>query len=429
MTDEELLKSLAERGIKRVKVGGFDIDGILRGKYMSLEKFASALKGGFGFCDVIFGWDVADVLYDSASVTGWDRGFPDAAAVIDTDSLRDLPWESGVAAVIADFRDEEGNAHPACPRMLLKKMRDKAASMGLEAVFACEYEFFFFKETPETLHEKGFCGLEPLTPGMFGYSWVREGQNRELMADIMEQLAAFDLEIEALHTETGPGVLEAAIRYDSLLRAADKAALFKVALKQVAREHGLAVTFMAKHNAGLPGCSGHLHQSLLKGGENVFFDSMNPGKMSATMRHYVGGLVELMPELTAMVSPTINSYKRYVPGVWAPLSATWGIENRTAAARIIGLDSPKAARVEFRQSAADINPYLAMAACLGAGLYGIQNAIEPPAREQGRRDLPGSPVAQHAEGGDRAVRQERGRRRAVRRRLRQALRPHATTGR
>jgi glutamine synthetase len=392
MTHDELLESLTERGIERVKVGAFDIDGILRGKYMSLEKFASALGGGFGFCDVIFGWDVADVLYGSASVTGWDRGFPDAAAVIDPSTLRDLPWELGVAAVLADFRDEEGNPHPACPRSLLKKMGDKAASLGFEVLFACEFEFFFFKETPETLEEKGYRGLEPLTPGMFGYSWVRAGQNRELMADIMEQMSAFDIEIEGLHTETGPGVLEAAIRYDTLMRAADKAALFKVALKQIAHEHGLAVTFMAKHNAKLPGCSGHLHQSLVKDGDNVFYDPMNPGTMSTTLRHYLGGMVELMPELTAMVSPTINSYKRYVPGVWAPLSASWGVENRTAAARIIGLDSPKAARVEFRQGAADINPYLAMAACLGAGLHGVENAIEPPEECKGDATYQGRPL-------------------------------------
>ncbi|MEQ9320353.1 MAG: glutamine synthetase, partial [Polyangiaceae bacterium] len=262
MTDEAqgIVEGLQARGIKRAKVGGFDVDGVLRGKYISLDKLESALSGGFGFCDVIFGWDIADDLYDSASVTGWERGFPDTLAVLDTSSIRDIPWEPHVALILADFRDEQGAAHPACPRSLFKAMIDKAAGLGLSAKFSAEYEFFFFKETPETLREKGFQQLDSLTPGMFGYSALRTGQNRELMADILDGMAAFDVEVEGLHTETGPGVYEAAIRYDDALAAADKAALFKVGLKQIAREHGLSVTFMAKWNAALPGSSGHVHQ-------------------------------------------------------------------------------------------------------------------------------------------------------------------------
>ncbi len=384
----ELIDDLRKRGIRRVKVGGFDIDGVLRGKYMSLGKVASALESGFGFCDVIFGWDIADALYDAASVTGWERGFPDALAVLDPGTLRYLPWEEGVAAMIADFRAEDGGPHPACPRSLLKRIRDKASAMGFSALFACEYEFFFFKETPDTLHDKGLRKLTPLTPGMFGYSFVRAGQNKQLMAAIMDQMQAFDVEIEGLHTETGPGVYEAALHCDDVLAAADKAALFKVGMKQIAAEHGLSVTFMAKHDASLPGSSGHLHQSLWKDGKNVFF----AGGMSDTMKHYVGGLVSLAPELTAMVSPTVNSYKRYVPGVWAPMSATWGIENRTAAVRVIGVDSAKACRVEFRQSAADIQPYIAMAANLGAGLWGIENRAALPPETKGDATFQGPPL-------------------------------------
>lgn len=386
----EIVEGLKERGIKRAKVGGFDIDGVLRGKYISLDKLSSALDGGFGFCDVIFGWDIADDLYDSASVTGWERGFPDALAVLDPSTLRDMPWEPHVALILADFRDEHGDPHPACPRGLFKRMIDEAAGLGLSAKFSAEYEFFFFKETAETLRDKGFHQLTPLTPGMFGYSALRTGQNRELMADILDGMAAFDIEVEGLHTETGPGVYEAAIRYDDALAAADKAALFKVGLKQIAREHGLSVTFMAKWNAALPGSSGHVHQSLWRDGKNVF--AADDGNMSPTLRHYIGGLCQLMPEMTAMISPTVNSYKRYVPGVWAPLTASWGVENRTCGVRVIGQDSDKAARVEFRQPAADMNPYIAMAACLGAGLYGINNGIEPPDAVKGDATEIGRPL-------------------------------------
>jgi glutamine synthetase len=279
--------------------------------------------------------------------------------------------------MLADFRDDKGGPHPACPRSLLRTVTERAKTMGFSAKLSCELEFFLFKETPASLHEKRFAGLTPLSPGMFGYSWVREGQNKDLMADILAKSKAFDIDIESLHTETGPGVYEAAIRYDEVMRAADKAALFKVAMKQIAFEHGLAVTFMAKHSADLPGSSGHLHQSLWTGDQNAFIDPESPEGLSETMRHYIGGQCALLPELTALISPTINSYKRYVPGVWAPLTATWGVENRTTALRIIGLGTP-AARVEYRQAAADLNPYIAMAATLAAGLWGIENRIVPP---------------------------------------------------
>ena len=379
----DLVERLDADGVTRAKIGGFDIDGVLRGKYVSLDKLRSALESGFGFCDVIFGWDVADVLYDNATITGWHTGYPDAHAVLDPRTLRIIPWEPGTAAMLCDFRDGDGKPHPACPRSLLKTMIARAKKLGYSATFAAEFEFFLFKETRSTLEAKGFSNLEPLDPGMFGYSWVRSGQDSDLMRDLLEGLEDFDIEIEGLHTETGPGVYEAAIRYDDALEAADKAALFKTAVKQIAHRHGLSVTFMAKWNAELPGCSGHLHQSLWKDGKNAFFDPESPRAPSETMRHYIGGQMQLMQELTALYSPTVNSYKRYVPGVWAPLVASWGTENRTCAIRIIGLGDAKGQRVEYRQTAADINPYVAIAACLGAGLWGIEKRCDPGPEAQG----------------------------------------------
>jgi glutamine synthetase len=378
-----VIDELERQGVTRAKIGGFDIDGVLRGKYVSLDKLRSALEGGFGFCDVIFGWDVADVLYDNSRVTGWHTGYPDAHAVLDPTTLRALPWEPGVVALLADFRDAAGEPHPACPRSLLKTLIQRGQRKGFSAKFGAEFEFFLFRETRDTLAEKGFRDLRPLDPGMFGYSWVRSGQDSELMRDLMEGLARFDVEIEGLHTETGPGVYEAAIRYDDTLRAADKAALFKTLVKQIAHRHGLSATFMAKWNAALPGASGHLHQSLWKNGKNAFFDPGEERGISQVMRHYVGGQMALMQDFTALYSPTINSYKRYVPGVWAPLVASWGADNRTCAIRLIDLGNAKSQRVEYRQTAADINPYLAIAACLGAGLHGIEHRIEPPAESHG----------------------------------------------
>jgi glutamine synthetase len=372
----ELWQRLEAEGVRWAKVGGVDVDGVLRGKYVSLEKLRSALDKGFGFCDVIFGWDMADVLYDNARVTGWHTGYPDAHAVLDISTLRRIPWEPGVAAILCDFRDHSGAPHPACPRSLLKRVKERAQGLGFEAVFAAEFEFFFFRENRDTLAAKGYTNLTPLDPGMMGYSWLRTGQDAELARDILDSLAAHDVEIEGFHTETGPGVYEAAIRYDDVLAAADKAALFKTAMKQLAPRHGLSVSFMAKNSARLPGSSGHLHQSLWRGKTNVFAGNKRRG-LAPTLRAYLGGQMALMREFTALISPTINSYKRYVPGLWAPLSPSWGIDNRTCALRVIDPESPSAARVECRQAAADINPYIAMAACLGAGLWGIENDLDP----------------------------------------------------
>jgi glutamine synthetase len=383
MDTKELRAIFQERGITKVKVGGFDVDGVLRGKYVALDKFWSALEGGFGFCDVIFGWDIADVLYDNAKITGWSTGYPDTHARIDASTFRVVPHEPGTAAFLVDFVQKDGSPHPACPRSLLKSVLARARAAGYGATFAAEFEFFVFKETAETLHAKAFRGMQPLSPGMFGYSWLREGQNSDFCHAILDEMASFDVPIEGLHTETGPGVYEAALRYDEALRMADKAALFKTQLKQLCARRGLSVTFMAKWNHDLPGSSGHLHQSLWTSKkENAFYDPAHPDDISAIAKHYLAGQLALMPELTALYSPTINSYKRYVPGAWAPLNPSWGIENRTCAVRAI-LGGTGATRLEYRQTAADINPYVAIATCLAAGLWGIEKKLAPPAAAQG----------------------------------------------
>ena len=390
---EELRRDFNEKGVKKVKVGGFDVDGVLRGKYISLEKFWSALEKGFGFCDVIFGWDVADQLYDNAKVTGWETGYPDALARIDASTFRVLPDSPDTAHFIVDFYTQDGEPHPACPRNLLKTVINRASGAGFSAKFSTEFEFWVFQETPKSLHEKDFRALDPLSPGMFGYSWLREGQHQALVDDILDTCEAYDIEIEGLHTETGPGVWEAALRYDDVLAAADKGALFKTTLKQICARHDLSVTFMAKWNADLPGSSGHIHQSLWDaGGQINLFAAAGTDNLSETGLHYLGGLVTLAPELTALYSPFVNSYKRYVPGVWAPLNASWGIENRTCAARVILGPGDHATRIEHRQTAADINPYIAMAACLGSGLHGITNRIDPPAMTLGDATSGGDPA-------------------------------------
>jgi glutamine synthetase len=380
---QALRQQFEKAQVRKVKLGGFDVDGILRGKYVSVDKFWSAAEGGFGFCDVIFGWDSGDQLYDNAQITGWHTGYPDTRAVVDLSTARLIPWEPGTAAFLLDFEAEPGRPLPVSPRQVIQRVEAKGRALGFSVKASSEYEFFIFKETPQSLREKRYADLTPLSPGMFGYSWLRASENADLVHALIDGMAAFDIELEGFHTETGPGVYEAAIRYDSLLRAADKSALFKTAAKEICARHGVMPTFMAKVARELPGCSGHLHQSLWTlAGEPAFHDARGPHGMSKTLQHYLAGQVLLLPALTALIAPTINSYKRMVRGAWSPTLATWGYENRTTALRVIG-GGAGSTRVEFRLAAADMNAYIAMAASVGAGLYGIEHQLALPAETSG----------------------------------------------
>ena len=388
---ETLKQTLDDHGARRVKIGGFDVDGVLRGKYVSRDKLLSAVEKGMGFCDVIFGWDVGDALYeddDPKAFTGWRTGYPDLEAHVDTDTFRMIPWEPETAAFLLDFDDR------VSPRSVLKRVIARAERLGYRAKMAAEFEFFLFLETPSSLREKGYHALEPLTPGMFGYSWLRSSQNADLVHDFLDGLEAFGIPVEGLHTETGPGVYEAALTATDALAAADQAALFKTAVKELASRHGITASFMAKWSTDYPGCSGHIHQSLwdAEGRTPLFADGADPHHMSALMRHYLAGQIQLAPALTALIAPTVNSYKRFVAGTWAPTTVTWGLENRTCTGRVITGPGEKATRVEWRQGGADINPYLAFAATLGAGLHGIEQGLELGAPVSGSAyDAPGAP--------------------------------------
>lgn len=360
-----------------------DVDGVLRGKIISRQKLLDGLSDGYGFCDVVWGWDVADAPYDNGRTTGWQSGYPDAPVRLDPTTLRYVPWENGLPFLLADFSTSDaGDGEPAggyaavCPRSLLRRVAEQGRQMGFHAEYAQEFEWFNFRETPQTLHQKGFRQLDPLTPGMFGYSILRPSLESSFYHALFDNLTRFDVPLEGLHTETGPGVYEAAIHHDEVLRAADQAVLFKTGVKEIAYRHGLVATFMAKWNADLPGCSGHIHQSLWNPDRtrNLFFDADQPDRMSDLMRQFIAGQLHCLPHITPMFAPTINSYKRLVEGAWAPTTVTWAMDNRTTALRVLNR-SEAYCRVEHRVSGADTNPYLAMAAALASGLYGIRHQL------------------------------------------------------
>ncbi len=372
---DSILEKLRRSDANYVKVAVTDIDGILRGKYLDKQKFLASAEAGFGFCNVVFGWDSSDECYDNVAYTGWQSGYPDAQVRVDMSTHRNIPWEDDRDFFLGDFVVNGSDPLEVCPRRALRGVIDRAASMGYEAQFGLEFEWFNFAETPQSVHDKDFRGMTPLTPGMFGYSIVRQTHNQPFFDALLNDLRGFGVPLEGLHSETGPGVFEAAILYTSALEAADRAQLFKSSVKEIGHRFDILPTFMARWNLDLPGCSGHAHQSLWDGdGKNVFFDDTAPHRMSELFRSYVAGILALLPELLVFFAPTVNSYKRLVDGFWAPTKPTWGFDNRTVACRVIP-GSSKSTRLELRVPGSDINPYLAVAASLGAGLWGIERGL------------------------------------------------------
>jgi glutamine synthetase len=399
MTNAEIIQYVKEHPSGKVKIAFTDIDGVLRGKYISVDKFLSVIDTNTGFCDVIFGWDAGDVAYNNVQYTGWHSGYPDCPAKLDVCTFRKIPWENNIPFFLGELIDKNGDPSYVCPRQLLKKVLSEANELGYIPYFSQEFEWYNFAETPQSAYDKQFKSLTPLTHGMFGYSILRSSLQNSFFEALFDLLKKFDIPVEGLHTETGPGTYEAAIEYSEILEAADRAVLFKTAVKEIAYKHGIMATFMAKINENLPGCGGHVHQSLWddKGEKNLFYHEEDKLKMSEVMKNYTAGQLHCLPYLLPMFAPTINSYKRLVEGAWAPTTLTWGVDNRTVALRVLS-GSNKSCRLETRVIGSDVNPYLAMSAALASGLYGIKNKLklkQPATSGNGYRDysngtLPGT---------------------------------------
>jgi glutamine synthetase len=362
---------------EHVKIGVFDIDGLLRGKFMHRDKFAHALADGFGFCDVVLGWDSDDQLYDNTQMTGWDTGWPNALVRVVPETGRQIPFEDGRWLFLAEFT---GDAEAVCPRGLLHRVLARADKMGYRVNAAFEYEFFVFLETPHSIRDKNYRDLKPIAPGNTGYSLLRTGALGDFYSDILDICTAIDIPLEGVHEEMGPGVIEAAITVTDGLAAADRAALFKTIIKILAQRRGLIATFMAKWSSQQAGQSGHIHLSLTRKADGIaaFHNPNTENSINDTMRYFIGGQQNLMPEMTVLAAPTVNSYSRLVPDQWAPTEASWGMDNRTCALRVIS-GGPESQRVEYRVPGSDANPYLALAAAIASGLHGIEQEIAPTA--------------------------------------------------
>ncbi|GAA5976626.1 hypothetical protein JCM10908_005574 [Rhodotorula pacifica] len=380
----------------RVQVAGVDVDGILRGKIMLKSKFLSAAKDGFGYCSVVFGWDMHDRTYSKElGISNLQNGYKDILAKVDLSSYRRLPGKPALPFFLVTFYDPETQQGLyACPRATLQKVVDQLDKEGYEAFAGAEYEYFQFRETPKSIYEKDFHRLTPLSEGMHGYSLLRPELNKDYFHALYDNCKAFDIPIEGHHTETGPGVFESALAYQRVSRMADNAILFKHIAKTTGLEHGVLPTFMAKPYADQPGCSGHVHISLRdKNGKNVFAveeDEVQKGRKDAKYEDtarisqigewFLAGILEGLPDIMPCLVPTVNGYKRLVESYWAPTSVSYAYESRLASVRVISppMGDTKSTRLEVRVPGADMNPYFTFSALLALGLRGIRNRTPLP---------------------------------------------------
>lgn len=365
-----------EHQVETVLMGATDIDGLWRGKRVPSHYFLQSAWEGSHICKGIFGWDVADQLIPGLDYTGWERGYPDFKMAPDLTTFALLPWQPRTASVMCDFEELDGTPVALSPRQVLKNVLDRAAGLGYEVRIGYELEFYLFKETTESLKAKDYAELDPVTPGIHGYSMYRLASVAPMITDIVGQLMEYGIMLEAANTEYGPGQFEINMRYNTAMAAADNVVIFKQGVREISAAHGAVSTFMAKYRSDWPGNSGHIHQSLWANGANAFANRDGSGQLSDLAGKYAAGQVATMPEVTALMCPTVNSYKRKVAYTWAPTTATVGIDNRTTALRLIP-GGPKACRIEHRLPGADANPYLAIAAAVAGGLYGIDQGVEP----------------------------------------------------
>ena len=357
-------------GVRFVQVETPDLDGGLRGKMLALDK---GLSSGIGWSNIIYGLTTADDVYESP-FSSYENGFADVYGDPDVATVRRLPWHPDTVAVIIDVHDPDGAMTPECPRTMLRCATDKAAQMGFEPRFAVEYEVFVY-HADDNASPPSPATLKPVSRVRNAYSLVRLPALRALFETFMQRMEEVGAPVVSMHTELGHGAIEFAIDHAPALAAADGAMRAKTYLKELCAERGMVATFMAKLDADLPGSGGHVHQSLWRDGENVFWGDPGP---SETATQYAAGQLAHLPALTALCMPNINSFRRRDWQHWVPENASWGDDNRSAALRLITRPIPHGARFENRLPGADSNAYLVIGGMLAAGLDGIERGLAPP---------------------------------------------------
>jgi glutamine synthetase len=381
VTADELADLIGRGEVDTVLAAFGDHQGRLMGKRVTGRFYLDHVSGADGFeaCDYLLATDVDMVPNPGYAFANYDRGYGDVRAVVDPSTIRLCGWLDRTALVLCDLTDVVSGAPVAvAPRSILRAQADRAAEAGFTALMASELEFFLFRESYDEVFDSGFRALTPSSLHNQDYDLRQTTRDEWLIAQIRRHLEAGGVPVEFSKGEAESGQHEINLRYAEAVEMADRNAVFKHAVKEIAQLNGRAATFMAKYAFDKVGSSGHIHSSLVRAadGRSAFHDPDATSHMSDTFRWYLGGLMATARELSLLWAPTVNSYKRYQPGSWAPTAVAWASDNRTVGFRVVGHGASM--RIENRIPGADVNTYLAFAGTIAAGLHGIANRIEPP---------------------------------------------------
>ncbi|WP_457492515.1 glutamine synthetase family protein [Streptomyces sp. P5_D11] len=372
----EELRLLVESGeIDTVVLAFPDMQGRLQGKRFAARFFLDeVLEHGTEGCNYLLAVDTDMNTVDGYAMSSWERGYGDFAMHPDLTTLRRVPWNDGTAMVIADLAWEDGSPVVAAPRQILCRQLERLAEHGLTAHVGTELEFIVFKDTYEQAWDRNYRDLTPANQYNIDYSVLGTGRIEPLLRRIRNEMAAAGLTVESAKGECNPGQHEIVFRYDEALVTCDQHAVYKTGAKEIAAQEGVALTFMAKFNER-EGNSCHIHLSLQDAdGRNVM--AGEAGGMSPVMRHFVAGQLAALRDFSLLYAPNINSYKRFQPGSFAPTAVAWGHDNRTCSLRVVG--HGRSTRFENRLPGGDVNPHLAVAGLIAAGLHGIEQKLELP---------------------------------------------------
>ncbi len=379
LTFEALKTQVGDGYVDTVLVCLVDMQGRLMGKRFHAQNFIDSAWHETHCCNYLLATDLEMATPEGYAATSWQAGYGDYVMKPDLTTLRTVPWLDGTVMVLCDVLDHHThNEVPHSPRAILKRQVARLAELGFTAKAATELEFFLFEKSFEDIRKSGFRDLEPISGYNEDYHILQTTKEEAVMRPLRNHLFAAGIPIENSKGEAEAGQEELNIRYADAMDCADYHSIAKHATKEIAWQQGHAATFLPKWHHNRTGSSSHVHQSLWNAnGSSAFYDKKAELGMSQTMRHYRAGLIKYAPEYTYFLAPYVNSYKRFSKATFAPTKTVWSVDNRTAGFRLCGADT-KSVRVECRIGGSDLNPYLAIAAQLAAGIKGLEDKLELP---------------------------------------------------
>lgn len=372
---DTLKLQVTDGSIDTVLVCFVDMQGRLMGKRFHAANFVETSYKETHCCNYLLATDLEMATPGGYAATSWEKGYGDYVMKPDLDTLRPVPWLEGTAMVLCDILDHDTHEEvPHAPRAVLKKQIARLEALGFDAMMATELEFFLFEQSYDTIRKSGFRELTPISGYNEDYHILQTTKEEAVMRPVRNHLYAAGIPIENTKGEAETGQEELNIRYAGAMDCADHHTIAKHAIKEIAWATGHAASFLPKWHPDKVGSASHVHQSLWRNGEPSFYDADGAHGMSELMAHYMAGLIAYAPDYTYFLAPYVNSYKRFSKGTFAPTKTVWSVDNRTAGFRLCGADT-KGVRVECRIGGSDLNPYLAQAAMLAAGIKGIEDKL------------------------------------------------------